>query len=218
MESPASPGATDSAVPSDTDFGAPTTAFGFFQREPSDDVDDEFEGCIQKNTSLSLPSSLSLLLSPLSSTSTTTTTTTMTKTTAAIATMCLQSCKSTDRKMLINYNDHHSSEEELEVINSPKIVPLQSCRPATAPEKRKWSQISNSNSGKSYCNQIQQHKIGQINQQIVQNQQSNTIGTCSAPPSRTGRDPTGSSSSDEEVHFIFSLYINIYLKTKKKML
>ncbi|XP_034946532.1 lateral signaling target protein 2 homolog [Chelonus insularis] len=159
MESPASPAPTDSAVPSDTDFGAPPAVFGFVCAS-SEELDDE-----------SKP----------------------TPTTA------LQTCKSRGSELLLStYNDQHSSEEELEVINSPKIVASQGCRPATAPEKRKWSQVSSGNGTQSHCSQTHSSATQQ-GQQTLGPEASGIVATCSAPVSRAGREPAGSGSSDEEV-------------------
>ncbi|XP_003425938.1 lateral signaling target protein 2 homolog isoform X2 [Nasonia vitripennis] len=95
--------------------------------------------------------------------------------------------------------DQHSSEEELEVINGPKVVeaaptlaststaqtPLL-VRPNAAPEKRKWSEANSSSAG---CSSQSQHK---------QTDGDGIVGTTySAPVSRTGRE-AGSGSSDEE--------------------
>ncbi|XP_011312774.1 uncharacterized protein Reph [Fopius arisanus] len=112
----------------------------------------------------------------------------------------LQGCKSRESSLLsLNYNDQHSSEEELEVINSPKSTVSQGGRPATAPEKRKWSQVSN--------NSVQGHCPGQQSNQSEKSKSQQALGldvpaivsTSSAPVSRAGMEPTGSGSSDEEV-------------------
>ncbi|XP_063991014.1 bromodomain-containing protein 4A isoform X2 [Diachasmimorpha longicaudata] len=115
----------------------------------------------------------------------------------------LQSCQSRESSLLsLNYNDQHSSEEELEVINSPKAIASQGCRPATAPEKRKWSQVSSNSSAQGHCSQTQQQSS-----QSEKSQSQQTLGldvptivsTSSAPVSRAGMEPAGSGSSDEEV-------------------
>lgn len=111
-------------------------------------------------------------------------------------------CQSSEPKILLsNYNnDHHSSEEELEVINSPKIIASYGCRPATAPEKRKWSQISNGDIRQKHYNQAQKQKQEQVTQQTQRIASSvDIIATCSAPVSRAGTEAPGSGSSDEEV-------------------
>ncbi|XP_074099710.1 uncharacterized protein LOC141527884 isoform X1 [Cotesia typhae] len=150
MASPSSPGLTDSAVPSDTDFCPNLSAFAFGTSAPEDQ---RAEG----RTSLS------------------------------------------DNNLHLSYNDHHSSEEELEVINSPKVVASQGLRPATAPEKRKWSQVNNSNSLQSHCTQSQAIPgSGRPGPTPGLSNDSNAAASCSAPVSRAGKEP-GSGSSDEEV-------------------
>lgn len=105
----------------------------------------------------------------------------------------MQVCKTQDSPqellLYLNYNDQHSSEEELEVINGPKVIALQYCRPATAREKRKWSEVSNSNV-QTQC---------QSQQQLQECDSADVlVASCSAPVSRAGKE-TCSSSSDEEV-------------------
>ena len=155
MQSLGSPGPTDSAVPSDTDFGPSLSSFDLNkQHGTSGDLEDEFE-TTQKNL--------------------------------------MQVCKTPDSPqdllLYLNCNDQHSSEEELEVINGPKVIALQRSRPATAREKRKWSEVSSSNV-QSQC---------QLEQQLQQCSSADAIvASCSAPVSRTGKEAC-SGSSDEEV-------------------
>ena len=128
-----------------------------------------------------------------------------------------QICKSRDQELhghhhgLLNYNnDQHSSEEELEVINSPKVVASQGCRPATAPEKRKWSQVSNSGGGpQAHCssqNQAQQQQQHRHKQAVLGGDAGVIAASCSAPVSRAGREPAGSGSSDEEVRSVIFIH------------
>ncbi|XP_066603251.1 la-related protein Larp4B-like isoform X2 [Prorops nasuta] len=166
MDEMGSPGLPDSAVPSDTDFGGPASSFGFMQRESLEE-DNEVDHSERRNSIQQQQEQQQA------------------------------SSKSRQADLLsgLNFNDQHSSEEELEVINSPKVVPSQGCRPATAPEKRKWSQVSNSGP------QTQQQLQGQQQpQQRTLAGDLDSIGaTCSAPVSRAGRELAGSGSSDEEV-------------------
>ncbi|XP_043470580.1 E3 ubiquitin-protein ligase arkadia-like [Leptopilina heterotoma] len=89
-----------------------------------------------------------------------------------------------DLLLYLNCNDQHSSEEELEVINGPKVVNPQRYRTATAREKRKWSEV-NCNTSQTQCQSQHQHCEA-------------IVASCSAPVSRTGKD-AASGSSDEEV-------------------
>ncbi|XP_014209871.1 protein KOKOPELLI isoform X2 [Copidosoma floridanum] len=79
--------------------------------------------------------------------------------------------------------DQHSSEEELEVINGPKLVETAAQVPpqprklfSAAPEKRKWSEANSQQPGDG---------------------DNSVAAAYSAPVSRVGRE-TGSGSSDEE--------------------
>ncbi|XP_057334487.1 protein disconnected-like [Microplitis mediator] len=200
MASSSSPGLTDSAVPSDTDFGCPPPPPAFaLIGTPSEEI--------ETNTSKISISSLASQRLPGNIT--------------RITSSALSSCKSHDNNLhLSSYNDQHSSEEELEVINSPKVIASQGCRPATAPEKRKWSQVNNTSSNlkqTTHCNQSQGQQghnqtisgpsscTGASTSSGIGNSGHGSTGditgivtTCSAPVSRAGREP-GSGSSDEEV-------------------
>lgn len=106
--------------------------------------------------------------------------------------------QSYDFLLALAQTDQHSSEEELEVINGPKVVEVAAAaavtaaavvtpaplRPSAAPEKRKWSEVNRGSCGSS---QALQHKSA-----------DGDVTAYSAPVSRTGREAS-SSSSDEEV-------------------
>lgn len=114
----------------------------------------------------------------------------------SLETVSQPGCKARDAQNFLeylNYNDQHSSEEELEVINGPKVAAAQGRRPATAPEKRKWSEVNNSGGS------AETHNPCQAQQQLFNSNDAApaAVVTCSAPASRTGRE--GSGSSDEEV-------------------
>lgn len=175
-----SPGPPDSAVPSDTDFGAPpqgsSITFGFGQQSVDEDIED-LEAESADNASQNVQQDQQ------------------------------QQQRDNDLLSRLNYNDQHSSEEELEVINSPKMVASQTSRPSTAPEKRKWSQVSNSNSGGPQSqNQSEQPAQQSVQQSLSSDDLDTIVATCSAPVSRAGRELPGSGSSDEEVIYIFYIY------------
>lgn len=182
MESTGSPGPPDSAVPSDTDLGVPCLPqIGFVPREDSEDrVNGDGAAGVASVQAQTQPQ-------PGQSN----------QASSSTGGGCQ---RRTDLLLLLNYNDQHSSEEELEVINSPRTTASQSCRPATAPEKRKWSQVS---SGSNHA-----RSPSQSQHQLHHSQTSTSVGgaTCSAPASRAGREPAGSGSSDEEVSVIAVLF------------
>lgn len=93
-----------------------------------------------------------------------------------------------DLLLYLNCNDQHSSEEELEVINGPKVVNPQRYRTATAREKRKWSEV-NCNTSQTQC-QSHQHCEAKV-------------ASCSAPVSRTGKDAASGSSDEEVTHNVY---------------
>ncbi|XP_048507067.1 uncharacterized protein LOC105684858 [Athalia rosae] len=198
MESVGTPGPPDSAVPSDTDLGAPCipSKIGFANREDIEDV-------VNDDGIVSLQAQTQSQQSGLQSNQFQATSSNDGCITGAAVAACGSSgvsntasqSRRADLLLLLNYNDQHSSEEELEVINSPRTISSQSCRPATAPEKRKWSQVS--------CGSNHARSPSQTQLQLIHHSQTTSAivggATSSAPASRAGREPAGSGSSDEEV-------------------
>ncbi|XP_046609194.1 uncharacterized protein LOC124299848 isoform X1 [Neodiprion virginianus] len=188
MEGMESPGPPDSAVPSDSDLGAPCPV-GFRPCFASrDKVDERVNGDCFTGAVLAQAQSLDQLRhqqrpQPKQSN----------QPSRNGGTGNGQSRRA-NLLLLLNYNDQHSSEEELEVINRPRTPASHLYRPVTVPEKRKWSQVScESNHGWSPSLQSQL--------QIHRSQTLTEIGDAifSAPNSITGREFVGWGSSDEEV-------------------